>query len=148
MLTYFINPGAIVAKKWDPGILDPSRFSGQIRKVEARLGKLAKIRKVETDQESSSKRLGKLEVRPKKKKEEKKGPRLYFVWKLGKFDQIRKVGMGYQETQESSFGKLGKFIGKIRKEIGSLGKFVWKIGKKMRSLGKFTPHIRKVGGET
>ena len=39
----------IVAKKWDPGILDPSRFSGQIRKVEARLGKLAKIRKVETD---------------------------------------------------------------------------------------------------
>ena len=39
----------IVGKKWDPGILDPSRFSGQIRKVEARLGKLAKIRKVETD---------------------------------------------------------------------------------------------------
>ena len=39
----------IVAKKWDPGILDPSRFSGKIRKVEARLGKLAKIRKVETD---------------------------------------------------------------------------------------------------
>ena len=39
----------IVAKKWDPGILDPSRFSGQIRKVEARLGKLAKIRKVETE---------------------------------------------------------------------------------------------------
>ena len=39
----------IVAKKWDPGILDPSRFSGQIRKVEARLGKLAKIRKVKTD---------------------------------------------------------------------------------------------------
>ena len=41
--------GGIVAKKWDPGILDPSRFSGQIRKVEARLGNLAKIRKVETD---------------------------------------------------------------------------------------------------
>ena len=40
---------SIVGKKWDPGILDPSRFSGQIRKVEARLGKLAKIRKVETD---------------------------------------------------------------------------------------------------
>ena len=40
---------SIVAKKWDPGILDPSRFSGQIRKVEARLGKLAKIRKVETN---------------------------------------------------------------------------------------------------
>ena len=41
--------GLIVAKKWDPGILDPSRFSGKIRKVEARLGKLAKIRKVETN---------------------------------------------------------------------------------------------------
>ena len=40
---------SIVAKKWDPGILDPSRFSGKIRKVEARLGKLAKIRKVETN---------------------------------------------------------------------------------------------------
>ena len=39
----------IVGKKWDPGILDPSQFSGQIRKVEARLGKLAKIRKLETD---------------------------------------------------------------------------------------------------
>ena len=39
----------IVAKKWDPGILDPSRFSAKIRKVEARLGKLAKIRKVETN---------------------------------------------------------------------------------------------------
>jgi len=39
----------IVGKKWDPGILDPSRFSAQIRKVEARLGKLAKIRKVETN---------------------------------------------------------------------------------------------------
>ena len=35
--------------------------------VEARLGKLAKIRKVDTDYESSSKRLGKLKVRPKKK---------------------------------------------------------------------------------
>ena len=39
----------IVAKKRDPGILDPELFSAQIRKVEARLGKLAKIRKVETD---------------------------------------------------------------------------------------------------
>ena len=39
----------IVAKKWDPGILDSGPFSGQIRKVEARLGKFAKIRKVETD---------------------------------------------------------------------------------------------------
>ena len=37
----------IVAKKWEPGNLIPSRFSGQIKKVEARLGKLAKIRKVE-----------------------------------------------------------------------------------------------------
>ena len=53
-----------------------------------------------------------------------------------------------RQIRISSFGKLGKFIGKIRKEIGSLGKFVWKIGEKMRSLGKFTPHIRKVGGET
>ena len=44
-----VDVESIVAKKWDPGILDPSRFSGQIRKVEARLGKLAKIRKVETD---------------------------------------------------------------------------------------------------
>ena len=39
----------IVGKKWEPGNLVPSRFSGKIRKVEARLGKLAKIRKVETD---------------------------------------------------------------------------------------------------
>ena len=40
---------SIVAKKRDPGILDPEFFLAQIRKVEARLGKLAKIRKVETD---------------------------------------------------------------------------------------------------
>ena len=40
---------SIVAKKWDPGILDPVPFSGQIRKVEATIGKLANIRKVETD---------------------------------------------------------------------------------------------------
>ena len=39
----------IVAKKWEPGNLVPSRFWGKIRKIEARLGKLAKIRKVETD---------------------------------------------------------------------------------------------------
>merc|ERR1711947_63140 len=50
----------------DPGILDPSRFSAQIRKVEARLGKL--------------------EVRPKKK-----GPHLILVGILGKLSQIRKV---------------------------------------------------------
>ena len=37
--------GAIVAKKRDPGILDPELFLAQIRKVEARLGKLAKVRK-------------------------------------------------------------------------------------------------------
>ena len=37
--------GGIVGKKRDPGILDPELFLGQIRKVEARLGKLAKIRK-------------------------------------------------------------------------------------------------------
>ena len=44
----------IVGKKWDPGILDPSPFSTQIRKVEARLGKLEvrpnlgwEIRKIE-----------------------------------------------------------------------------------------------------
>ena len=43
------SPLLIVAKKWDPGILDPSRFLGQIRKVQARLGKLAKIRKVVTN---------------------------------------------------------------------------------------------------
>ena len=40
---------SIVGKKRDPGILDPELFLAQIRKVEARLGKLAKIRKVETD---------------------------------------------------------------------------------------------------
>ena len=43
------EPASIVGKKRDPGILDPELFSGQIRKVEARLGKLAKIRKVETN---------------------------------------------------------------------------------------------------
>ena len=37
---------SIVAKKWDPGILDPELFLAQIRKVEARLGKLRQIRKV------------------------------------------------------------------------------------------------------
>ena len=36
-------------KKWEPGNLVPSRLSGQVRKAEARLGKLAKIRKVETN---------------------------------------------------------------------------------------------------
>ena len=40
---------SIVTKKREPGNLVPSRFSGQIRKVEARLGKLAKIRKVKTN---------------------------------------------------------------------------------------------------
>ena len=55
-------------KKWDPGILDSSRFSAQFRKVEARSGMLAKIRKIETNWESSSKSLGKLDVGPKKQK--------------------------------------------------------------------------------
>ena len=41
-----LGVGALVAKKWDPGIQDPGPFSAQIRKVEARLGKLAKIRKI------------------------------------------------------------------------------------------------------
>ena len=45
----FSTHTGIVAKKRDPGILDPELFLAQIRKVEARLGKLAKIRKVETD---------------------------------------------------------------------------------------------------
>ena len=47
--TIFIDLfGNIVGKKWEPGNPVPSRFLGQIRKVEARIGKLAKIRKVET----------------------------------------------------------------------------------------------------
>ena len=45
LLMHLIN---IVAKKWEPRNPVPSRFSGQIR-IEARLGKLAKIRKVETN---------------------------------------------------------------------------------------------------
>ena len=49
LLAFFIHIINIVAKKRDPGILDPELFLAQIRKVEARLGKLAKIRKVETD---------------------------------------------------------------------------------------------------
>ena len=40
------NVRSIVAKKWEPGNLVPSRFWGQIRKVEARLGKLRQIRKI------------------------------------------------------------------------------------------------------
>ena len=40
-----IRPTTIVGKKRDPGILDPELFLAQIRKVEARFGKLAKIRK-------------------------------------------------------------------------------------------------------
>ena len=44
-----VVPPCIVGKKRDPGILDPELFLAQIRKVEARLGKLVKIRKVETD---------------------------------------------------------------------------------------------------
>ena len=47
--TIFDWQACIVGKKRDPGILDPEHFLAQIRKVEARLGKLAKIRNVETD---------------------------------------------------------------------------------------------------
>ena len=77
------SAGGIVAKKRDPGILDPELFLAQIRKVEARLGKLAKIRKVETD--SLGKlgnffaKLGKLRKIWKK------------IAKLGNFCRIRKV---------------------------------------------------------
>ena len=53
MLSYTdVAPQAIsgiVAKKWELGNLVPSRFLDQIRKVEARLGKLATIRKVDTN---------------------------------------------------------------------------------------------------
>ena len=73
---------SIVAKKWEPGNLVPSRFSGEIRKVEARLGKLRQIRKVHP------KDFRKFGVRPKKRK---KGPHLILVGKLGKLSQIRKV---------------------------------------------------------
>ena len=45
MLNQLANIASIVGKKRDPGILDPELFLAQIRKVEARLGKLAKIRK-------------------------------------------------------------------------------------------------------
>ena len=43
---FIVLLGNIVEKS---GNLVPSRFLGQIRKVEARLGKLANIRKIETD---------------------------------------------------------------------------------------------------
>ena len=42
---HLVSVSRIVGKKRDPGILDPELFLAQIRKVEARLGKLAKIRK-------------------------------------------------------------------------------------------------------
>ena len=92
-------------------------------------------------QESSPPIQGKLEVRSKKKKKEKKGPHLILVRKLGKFSQIRKVQLEDQENQESSLGKLG-----------SLGKFIRKIRKvhqedqenQESSLGKFLLNIRKI----
>ena len=73
-------------------------FSGQIKKVEARLGNLAKIRKVVTNLENSSKRSGKLKVRPKKRKDERSLPN--FGW------EIRKI----EPNKESSLGKSGKFV--------------------------------------
>ena len=48
-LSLHCRHGSIVAKKWEPRNPVPSCFSAQIRKVEALLGKLAKIRKVETN---------------------------------------------------------------------------------------------------
>ena len=145
------------------GILDPSRFSGQIRKVEARLGKLAKIRKVETNQESSSKRLGKLEVRPKKKRsspnigwdirkvEPNQESSSGIIGKLGKFiRKIRKVHLEDQENSESSLGKLGKKSVRQESLLGKLGKLEVRPKKKkgphlilVGKLGKFD-HIRKV----
>ena len=120
-------PPIIVAKKRDPGILDPELFLAQIRKVEARIGKLAKIRKVETDQESSSKRLGKLEVRPKKKKKKVLAYILFgnqeSLTKLGKLGwDIRKLRKVHLENQESSLGKLGKKLGRQESSFGKLGK--------------------------
>ena len=50
---FIVLLGNIVEKS---GNLVPIRFLGKIRKVEARIGKLAKIRKVETDKKSLSKR--------------------------------------------------------------------------------------------
>ena len=64
---------------WDPG------FQPKLGKL-SKLGKLAKIMKVLTNKENSSKKLGKLEVRPKNKV-----LTLIFVGKLGKFSQLRKV---------------------------------------------------------
>ena len=50
-------------------------------------------------------------MRPKKKKKKKRSSP-NFGWKFGKLSYVWKV---HQENLESSFGKLGKFIWKIRK---------------------------------
>ena len=55
--------------------------------------------------------------------------------KLGKLGwDIRKIRKVHLENWGSSFGRLGKFIRNIRKEIPP--------------LGKLSQNIRKVGGET
>ena len=73
-------------------------------------------------------KLGKLEVRPKKK-----GPRLILVGKLGKFDHIRKVHQANLELYcqiRKKFTKLGKFY-QIRKTSAKLGKIIRKIRKSL-----------------
>ena len=100
----------IIAKKWEPRNPIPGPFSAQIRKVEARLGKL--------------------EVRPKKKKR-KKGPHLVLV--------------GGQESWATSFGKLGKFSWKIGKK---LGKFIRKNGKKLGKNRQIRKKAKLAGQET
>ena len=70
------------------------------------LGKIQKVRKNTEIQEKSSEKLGKILVRPKKKKK-KKGPHLNLGKKLGKILKIRKNTL---ENQEKYFGKLGKIL--------------------------------------
>ena len=95
-------------------------------------------------------KLGKLEVRPNKKK----SPHLILVRKLGKFSQIRKVHLEDQENWESSLGTLGtlgKFIRKIRKvhsedqesQESSLGKFPLNIRKILVRIRKIPPKYQK-----
>ena len=132
-----------------------------------RLGKLRQIRKVHLkDKENWRWDL-------KKKKKKKKRSSHILAGKLGKLSQIRKIHWEHQENWESSLGKLGKFIWKIRKiekvhqehqehqesSLGRLGKFIRKIrkirkvhqenfpsilGKSSSVLGKFQLNIRKI----